>query len=259
MGLHLAISKPILIALAISGFSAGCGRASRESTSGLSNVFGPDDREALTTDQYPWKALGYLSTGCTGTLVGPDLVVTAAHCVINEKTGEIKHQVSFMPNYRDGTSARNVAVTSSWLGTLDPFGVRAQDWAILRLAEAVGNDYGWLGAVSTDLTSFPDELTIAGYSEDFQGGNTAGVHHNCKLRGRWDGLIEHDCDTARGSSGGPVLRMDNEQLTIFGLHVAEVRDGGESSLHLETYQSAHRNIAIPSEHFMKVVVRLRAE
>lgn len=33
------------------------------------NIFGYDDRVAVTSTQYPWRAIGKLSTGCTGTLV----------------------------------------------------------------------------------------------------------------------------------------------------------------------------------------------
>ena len=33
------------------------------------NIFGKDDRIAVTSTEYPWRAIGKISTGCTGTLV----------------------------------------------------------------------------------------------------------------------------------------------------------------------------------------------
>jgi len=33
------------------------------------NIFGKDDRIAVTSTSYPWRAIGRLSTGCTGTLI----------------------------------------------------------------------------------------------------------------------------------------------------------------------------------------------
>ncbi len=33
------------------------------------NIFDKDDRIPVTSTQYPWRAIGKISTGCTGTLV----------------------------------------------------------------------------------------------------------------------------------------------------------------------------------------------
>ena len=44
-----------------------------------------DDRTVRSpTTSWPWRTIGYITTGCTGTLVGPSVVVTAAHCVVSE-------------------------------------------------------------------------------------------------------------------------------------------------------------------------------
>jgi V8-like Glu-specific endopeptidase len=36
---------------------------------GLKNIFGIDKRTPMTSTAYPWRAIGKLSTGCTGALV----------------------------------------------------------------------------------------------------------------------------------------------------------------------------------------------
>jgi protease YdgD len=53
-------------------------------------IIGEDDRVRLEEHGPPWDAVGQVNVGsfrivgqCTGTLVAPNLVVTAAHCVIN--------------------------------------------------------------------------------------------------------------------------------------------------------------------------------
>ena len=53
-------------------------------------IIGKDDRVLLDEQGPPWDAIGQvnvsghrMTTRCTGTLVAPNLVVTAAHCVMD--------------------------------------------------------------------------------------------------------------------------------------------------------------------------------
>lgn len=65
------------------------GRTRRDVISGKDGIFGKDDRVNMRTSHeaqmYPFSTAVMLSSGCTGTLIGAQHVLTAAHCVHNGK------------------------------------------------------------------------------------------------------------------------------------------------------------------------------
>lgn len=88
------------------------------------NVIGQDDRVPMLSSQYPWSAIGRIEIGnqgiCSATLIANDLILTAAHCLIDETTKTRYHTympVVFAPNFKENHSYHSAFITTVWLGT----------------------------------------------------------------------------------------------------------------------------------------------
>jgi protease YdgD len=77
---------------------------------GIPNPEG-DKRIPMLSQKYPWSTIGRVEGirsntnrgyHCTGTLVGANLVLTNAHCVIDSDSGKLSQRIQFMPNVIDG-------------------------------------------------------------------------------------------------------------------------------------------------------------
>ncbi len=179
-------------------------------------VFGKDDRKPVDSRKAPWSSVGRVNVAgyrkvrfCTGTLVAPDLVVTAAHCLVNEVSGRPFQpgSVHFVAGVKgDNYLAHSRARCMRFLGkpefnrlpTLESF---LTDVAIIALEKPMT-----LKPVSVDGDYVPvaaSELIHPGYGRDDKYRLLA--HRACRPKGAKRGLMFTDCDTNHGGSGGPVL------------------------------------------------------
>jgi protease YdgD len=236
------------------------------------NVYPDNARSAVTQLQAPSRWIGKLvlpgGGWCTAGLVQKDLILTAAHCVMDDGAHIlVQGDYHFYYGYIGGKWSDQSTVSWIWWGTTDPQNNRGSDWAFLRLNDALGAEYGWMGVRSLDLSTLVNQNVVGmtSYGSDFLGGETPSYEMGCAFTGsQSNGTELHDCDMSRGASGAPMYRPEtdasgNTSYYVLAINVADFRDGKDQSLLGIPYTPQHANVAVPAQAFLSTLQSIIAQ
>ncbi|HHX91582.1 MAG TPA: trypsin-like serine protease [Paracoccus sp.] len=186
-----------------------------------------------------WQAVGRLNIGerafCTATLVAPDKVLTAAHCLYDRATGArvLLREMSFLAGWRTGRAAavrgvRAVAIEAGFHftrgETLDRV---ASDLALLQLDQPIRLPSLLPFSVDPDAPLRGAPVAVVSYARERS--EAPSLQESCAvLDQRRDGVMVLSCAIDFGASGAPVFTVVDGQARIVSVLSAMASSEGQT-------------------------------
>ncbi|MEP0961444.1 MAG: trypsin-like serine protease [Roseobacter sp.] len=182
-----------------------------------------------------WDGVGRLNIDgkgfCTGALVAPDLVLTAAHCLYDKPTGSRidPARIEFLAGWRNGRASayrdvRRAVVLPDYVFGAQMSSERVKrDIALLELARPIKN------TTVLPFTTAPrpkrgDTVGVVSYARDRS--EAPSLQDVCDVLSTQNGMLVTSCSVDFGSSGAPIFTFSDGLAQIVSVVSAKAEIEG---------------------------------
>jgi V8-like Glu-specific endopeptidase len=204
-------------------------------------IIGPVDNrvQEVDTQRFPWNTICHLCrvfpsdpcSGCSGTLIAPDIVLTAGHCLWSHRFSGPPRTIHVAPGRidRDTPPYGTIRAAHYWVprGFLEGKDRAAWDFGVIHLSRPFRRIKRFMPVVALSDAALSHvaahaRLTVAGYPSDRPVGTM--WRHTERLKRVTPRRLFYSVSTCPGHSGSSVVTDLGHGPAIIGVHTTGILD-----------------------------------